>query len=76
MNIPESILSTLTDEQKKKVAAAKTPEDLLALAREYGQELTSEQLEGIVAGFGCGGVCNPVCSDRTCDTHCGSACRY
>ena len=30
MNIDESILSKLTDEQKKKVEAAKTPEELLA----------------------------------------------
>lgn len=64
MNIPENILNTLTDEQKKKVAAAKNPEELLALAREYGQEMTSEQLDSIVAGFGCWGVCNPVCNDK------------
>ena len=28
MNIPENILSSLTDEQKKKVEAAQTPEEL------------------------------------------------
>ena len=27
MNIPENILSTLTDEQKKKVEAAQSPEE-------------------------------------------------
>ena len=32
MNIPEHILSTLTDEQKKKVEAAQKPEELLAIA--------------------------------------------
>ena len=52
MNIPENILSTLTDEQKKKVEAAKTPEELLAIAKECGQELTQDQLE-TVAGGGC-----------------------
>ena len=32
MNIPENILSTLTDEQKQKIEAVQTPEELLALA--------------------------------------------
>ena len=42
MNIPESILSKLTDEQKKKALAAKTPEEFLALAKEAGYELSEE----------------------------------
>ena len=50
MNIPENILSTLTDEQKKKVEAAKTPEELLAIAKECGQELTQDQLETVAGG--------------------------
>ena len=45
MNIPENILSNLTEEQKKKVEEAKNPEELLALAKEAGQDLTPEQLE-------------------------------
>ena len=52
MNIPENILSSLTGEQKKKVEAAQTPEELLALAKESGYELTQEQLNA-VAGGGC-----------------------
>ena len=36
MNIPENILSTLTDEQKKKVETAQSPEELLSLAKEAG----------------------------------------
>ena len=52
MNIDESILSKLTEEQKKKVEAAQSPEELLALAKEAGYELTPEQLEA-VAGGGC-----------------------
>ena len=32
MNIPENILNTLTDEQKNKIEAAQSPEELLALA--------------------------------------------
>ena len=34
MNIDENTLSKLTDEQKKKVEAAKSPEELLSLAKE------------------------------------------
>ena len=50
MNIPENILSTLTDEQKKKVEAAQSPEELSILAKEYGYELTPEQLEAVSGG--------------------------
>ena len=59
MNIPENILSTLTDEQKKKVEAAQSPEELLALAKESGYELTQEQLESVAGGtFWCRFVCD------------------
>ena len=51
MNVDESILSKLTDEQKKAVKAATTPEELLALAKEYGYELPPEQLEAIAGGW-------------------------
>ena len=51
MNIPENIFNTLTDEQKKKVEAAKSPEDLSALAKECGIELTIDQLEGVSGGL-------------------------
>ena len=52
MNIPENILSTLTDEQKKAVEAAQTPEELLALAKKTGYELSPEQLEAVAGGDG------------------------
>ena len=52
MNIDRSIFSKLTDEQKKAVEAAQTPEELLVLAKEAGYELSPEQLEE-VAGGGC-----------------------
>ena len=58
MNIPEHILSTLTDEQKKKAEAVQTSEELLALAKEAGYDLTAEQLEMIT-----GGDSNRICSD-------------
>ena len=51
MNLDESILSKLSDEQKKKVETAQSSEDLLALAKEYGYELPPEQLEAIAGGW-------------------------
>ena len=65
MNIPESILCTLTDEQKKKVEAAQTPEALLALAKEAGYELNPEQLESVAGGDG-SSWCTIYCSDYNC----------
>jgi len=53
MNIPENILSSLTDEQKKKVESAQSPEEILALAKEAGYELSQEQLESVSGGW-CG----------------------
>ncbi len=50
MNIDRSILSKLTDEQKKKVEAAKTPGELLAIAKEVGYELSQEQLDAVSGG--------------------------
>ena len=50
MNIPGNILSTLTDEQKKKVEAAQSPEELLALAKETGYEMSQEQLDAVSGG--------------------------
>ena len=64
MNIPESVLSTLTDEQKKKIEAASSPEELLAIAKETGYELSPEQLEDVAGGWSCSALCykyNPLC---------------
>ena len=61
MNIPESILSTLTDDQKQKVEAAQSPEELLSLAKEAGYELTPEQLEAVAGGkewYECKQICH------------------
>ena len=65
MNIPENILSTLTDEQKKKAEAVQSPEELLALAKEAGYELSPEQLES-VAGGGGSDWCSIYCADHIC----------
>ena len=41
----------LTEEQKAKVSACKSPEELIALAKEEGVVLTEDQLEGIAGGW-------------------------
>ena len=38
-------------ELQEKLRTAKTPEELLALAREEGYELSDEQLEGVSGGW-------------------------
>ena len=48
----EDLLKGLTEEQIAKVKACKNNEELLALAKEEGIELTDEQLEAVS-----GGVC-------------------
>ena len=40
----------LTDEQKARVEACKTTEELIALAKEEGVELSDEQLNSIAGG--------------------------
>ena len=52
MNIPESILSKLTDEQKAKAGAANSVEELVSVIKEFGIDLTDEQLEGLAGGTG------------------------
>lgn len=51
----------LTDEQIKKLKECKNSEEILALAKEEGLELTDEQLEA-VSGGACVDVICPVCS--------------
>ena len=64
MNIDESILSKLTDEQKKKIEAAQSPEELLALAKQEGYELSKEQLEAVSGGQSW--YCPTECSSIQC----------
>ena len=40
----------LTPEQQEMAKACKTPEDILALARENGYELTVEELQSVNGG--------------------------
>jgi len=61
LNIPENIFNTLTDEQKKKVEAAKSPEELLSLAKESGYELSPEDLAQVAGGRPhCGFKCSEL----------------
>ena len=71
MNIPEHICSKLTDEQKKKIETAETPEELLDLAKKAGYELSREQLESISGGKGswCSDDC-PFCVHGSCGEEC------
>ena len=50
----------LSEEQKSRVRACKTPEEMLALAQEEGVELSDEQLEAVAGGWG-----------DPCDSDCG-----
>lgn len=47
-------------ELQEKMKSAKTPEELLALAREQGYELSNDELEGIGGGslWGCENDCS------------------
>ncbi len=40
----------LTDEQRERARACKTPEDVLALAKAEGYEISEEELEAVVGG--------------------------
>ena len=64
----KELLKGLTPEQVKKAKACKTQEELLALAKEEGVELSSEQLEAVSGGM-CTSSKGPVCpfckSDNT-----------
>ena len=51
----------LTPELKEKVLACKTPEELLALAKEEGCEISDDQLSAISGGAWCG--------DNACDNY-------
>ena len=67
MNIDESILSKLTDEQKAVLDTAKTPEEPLKIAKETGYELTPDELEAVSGGWECAIVCHKyTCYDLGC----------
>ena len=46
-------LNELTPELQEKAKACATPEDILALAKAEGYELSDEEMEAISGGWGC-----------------------
>ena len=57
----EELLKGLSEEQIAKIKACKNQEEILAIAKEEGIELTDEQLQAVSGG----------CGTRTC-SNCGS----
>ena len=47
----EDRIKALTSEQRARAKQCKSAEELLALAKEEGYELTDDELEGISGGF-------------------------
>ena len=47
----EDRIKALTSEQRARAKQCKSAEELLALAKEDGYELTDDELEGISGGF-------------------------
>ena len=60
MNIPENILSKLTAEQKEKITSAASIEEVLSIVKDFGLELSDEQLEGLAGGTGPLGETGPL----------------
>lgn len=57
----------LSPELQERVLAAKTPEDIIALAKEEGYELSDEELEAIAGGLSwnsCPGHNSKPCKSR------------
>ena len=62
------LLKGLTDEQIEKLKACKSPDEMLALAKAEGIELSDEQLSAVNGGFCKGDPC-PKCGNE--DTESG-----
>lgn len=58
----EDRIKELSPEQRARAKQCKSAEELLALAKEEGYELTDDELEGISGG---GAWCNSDCSSDT-----------
>ena len=52
MNIPETILSKLTAEQKAKITSANSIDEVISIAKDIGIDLTDEMMEGLAGGTG------------------------
>ena len=70
----EELLKGLSEEQVAKIKACKNQEEMLAVAKEEGIELTDEQLEAVSGGCGTTTVVAPRPVQKpTCCPACGSA---
>ena len=67
----EELLKDLTEEQIAKVKACKSNEEILAVAKEEGIELTDEQLEAVSGGSCSYGKC-PNCGSSNTSIECGN----
>lgn len=57
----------LTPEQKEKVKACKNADELIAIAKEEGHELSSEELEAVSGGeWNCWDICTKYEKPNTC----------
>lgn len=70
MDSVEDIFNSLTDEQKRRALDLRTPEEILAFAKEEGYELSDDQLEAVAGGSWVAPQCP---SDKSCpDLYCGN----
>ena len=61
-------IDALSDNVKAKLRGCETTEEIVALAREEGCELTDEQLESLSGGWA--GKCDGyTCTSDTCETY-------
>ena len=67
-------LEDLSTDLQEKAKACNSPEELLALAKEEGFELSDEVLESISGGmtWSCLNDCGAFCDDDECPNHCWS----
>lgn len=62
----------LSVDLQEKAKACATPEELLALAKDEGMELTDEELEAVSGGmtWDCLNDCSEHCTDYECTNYC------
>ena len=60
----EKMLDNLSEETKAKALAAKTPEEMLAVAKSEGVELSLDELDEVSGGSWNG------CDEFKCNDHC------
>ena len=60
----EELLKGLSEEQIKKIKECKNTEEVLAIAKEEGIELTDEQLEAVTGGCGTHTEPCPNCGNK------------